>query len=82
MTWTKLILILSTGVVLAVVLRYVISPEHTISFYRSTYHGGAEGAAQGKIYWEIDPNVLAFWVCLIVTLILTAVLGGRMLLRR
>ena len=43
MTWTKLILILATGVVLAVVLRYVISPEHTISVYRSTYHGGAEG---------------------------------------
>ena len=76
---TKLILIIVIGVALAFVLRYV-TPDRTISFYSSTPYGGAEAAHHAKTYWEGGANVLAFWVCLIVTLVFTAVLGGRMLL--
>jgi Na+-driven multidrug efflux pump len=78
MTWTKLTLILVIGVALAFALRYFLSSDPILSFYRSTYHGGAN--ATGRILWEVAPNVLAFWLCLIVTLVLSAVLGGRMLL--
>jgi hypothetical protein len=77
---TKLILILAIGVALAFVLRYV-TPDRTISFYSSTPYGGAEAAHHAKTYWEAGANVLAFWLCLIMTLIVVAVLGGRMLLR-
>jgi len=80
MTWTKPILVLVTGLALAFALRYFLSSEPIVSFYRSTYHGGANNTS--RILYEVAPNVLAFWSCLIVTLVLTAVLGGRMLLRR
>jgi hypothetical protein len=80
MTWTKLILILVIGVALAFVLRLVTS-DRTISFYSSTPYGGAEAAHHAKTYWEGGANILAFWLCLIVTLVVVAVLGGRMLVR-
>jgi hypothetical protein len=77
MTWTKLILILAIGVALAGVLWLVVpSRPSPINFYSTNL------AAQNTVRsWVVEYNQLAFWLCLIVTLVVVAVLGGRILLR-
>lgn len=80
MTWTKLILILVVGVVLAFILRHFVSNATGLVFYSATTP--YDKTAKGGWSWDVNWNVLAFWGCLIVTFVVVTALCSRMLLRR